>query len=57
VRDGRAVNRLSYILHLSISRARSMICSGSKPNFRCNSLSGAEAPKVFIPTILPAGPT
>lgn len=25
-------------------------CSGSNPNFLCNSLSGAEAPKVFMPT-------
>ena len=24
--------------------------SGSNPNFLCNSLSGAEAPKVFMPT-------
>jgi hypothetical protein len=24
--------------------------SGSNPNFLCNSLSGAEAPNVFIPT-------
>src|SRR6516164_8372051 len=57
VRDGRAVIRPSYDLHLSISRARSMIRSGSNPNLRCNSLSGADAPKVFIPTTLPVGPT
>src|SRR5262249_6709780 len=31
--------------------------SGSKPNFRCSSLSGAEAPKVFMPMMRPDGPT
>ncbi len=31
--------------------------SGSNPNFFCNSLSGAEAPKVCMPTTLPFAPT
>src|ERR1700731_4288799 len=31
--------------------------SGSKPNFLCSSLSGAEAPKVFIPITWPDVPT
>src|SRR6266576_3527071 len=31
--------------------------SGSNPNFLCNSLSGAEAPNVFIPTTYPEAPT
>ena len=31
--------------------------SGSKPNFFCSSLSGADAPKVFIPRIRPPEPT
>ena len=30
--------------------------SGSKPNLRSNSLSGADAPKVFMPMTRPAGP-
>ena len=29
-------------------------CSGSKPNLRCSSLSGAEAPKVFMPMTRPS---
>ena len=28
-----------------------------KPNFFCNSLSGAEAPKVFMPMLCPSMPT
>ena len=32
-------------------------CSGSKPNFRWSSLSGAEAPKVFMPMMSPDVPT
>src|SRR5215467_6576947 len=31
--------------------------SGSKPNFFCSSLSGAEAPKVFMPMTRPELPT
>ena len=31
--------------------------SGSKPNFFCNSLSGADAPNVFIPITRPDCPT
>src|SRR5262249_5866834 len=31
--------------------------SGSKPNFFCSSLSGADAPNVFMPMTWPRGPT
>ena len=31
--------------------------SGSKPNFLCNSFSGADAPKVFMPIMRPDLPT
>jgi hypothetical protein len=41
----------------SMSVASSTIRSGSKPNFRCSSLSGADAPKVFMPTTFPSAPT
>jgi len=37
----------------SSSIATETTCSGSKPNFRSNSLSGAEAPKVFMPMTRP----
>jgi hypothetical protein len=30
---------------------------GSNPNFRCSSLSGADAPNVFMPMLRPALPT
>jgi len=35
---------------LSCSLAAATTWSGSNPNFVCNSLSGAEAPNVFMPT-------
>ena len=38
---------------LTISTTR----SGSKPNFFCSSLSGADDPNVFMPIMRPAGPT
>src|SRR5215471_9367251 len=38
-------------------RAAAMTASEVKPNFFCNSLSGAEAPKVFIPIVMPPVPT
>src|SRR5262245_3763430 len=44
-------------LRPSSSVATETTRSGSKPNLRCNSLSGAEAPKVFMPMTRPAGPT
>src|SRR5450755_201042 len=39
------------------SLAAATIASGSKPNFFCSSLSGAEAPKVRMPIMRPPGPT
>src|SRR6476646_1002603 len=39
------------------SRAAATTASGVKPNLFCNSLSGAEAPNVRIPRLLPAWPT
>ena len=45
------------VLRPSNSIAASTICSGSKPNLRCSSLSGAEAPKVFMPMTRPSAPT
>src|SRR5438874_6488020 len=43
------LHALLATLLASISLATLMIASGVKPNFFCSSLSGAEAPKVFIP--------
>jgi hypothetical protein len=43
--------------HPSSSLAAATTRSGSKPNLRCSSLSGADAPKVFIPMTWPPGPT
>jgi hypothetical protein len=60
--DGAAVATVAasflprHFLPPSISRARSTIRSGSSPNLRCSSLSGAEAPKVSMPMTLPAAP-
>jgi predicted GH43/DUF377 family glycosyl hydrolase len=42
---------------LSSSFAAAATLSGSNPNFRCSSFSGAEAPNVFIPMTRPASPT
>src|SRR6516164_6784082 len=39
------------------SLAAAIIASVVKPNFRCNSLRGAEAPKVFMPMVWPLAPT
>jgi hypothetical protein len=39
------------------SRATVLTASGVKPNFCTSSLSGADAPNVFIATIAPASPT
>src|SRR6185312_12354737 len=47
----------SHLLLLSISVANSTTRAGSKPNLCCSSFSGAEAPKVLMPTTLPYGPT
>ena len=44
-------------LRPSTSMAAATTRSGSKPNLRCSSLSGAEAPKVFMPMTRPSGPT
>lgn len=41
----------------STSLAAATMESGSKPNFRWSSLSGAEAPNVFMPMMRPDGPT
>ena len=41
----------------SSSLATATTRSGSKPNLRCNSFSGAEAPKVCMPMTRPAAPT
>jgi hypothetical protein len=38
------------------SFAAATICSGVKPNFRCNSLSGADAPNVCMAMQRPAAP-
>src|SRR5262249_52043974 len=55
--EGRRRNAtLGYDLARS-SRATSQIRSGSKPNLICSSLSGADAPNVFIPIIRPELPT
>ena len=44
-------------LRPSASMATATTRSGSKPNLRCSSLSGAEAPNVFMPMMRPAAPT
>src|SRR4029077_4704799 len=41
----------------SASRAACTRCSGVKPNLVWSCFSGADAPKVFMPTMRPAGPT
>ena len=41
----------------SSSSAIATTFSGSNPNLRCSSLSGAEAPKVFMPMTRPSAPT
>jgi len=41
----------------STSMAAATTRSGSNPNLRCSSLSGADAPKVFMPMMRPSGPT
>src|SRR5262249_35448817 len=41
----------------SCSHAAAAPCSGVKPNFFCNSFSGADAPKVFMPNVFPPSPT
>jgi hypothetical protein len=41
----------------SCSFAAATTLSGSKPNFLWSSLSGAEAPNVFMPMTRPVGPT
>src|SRR6185312_1384108 len=62
-RNGMCSNRLAQaLLHFAFrlqrsSRTVSATRSGSKPNFRCNSLSGAEAPNVFMPITRPDQPT
>ena len=33
------------------------MCSRVKPNLACSTFSGADAPKVLIPMIVPVGPT
>jgi hypothetical protein len=43
--------------HASSSLAAATTRPGSKPNLRCSSLSGADAPKVFIPMTWPPTPT
>jgi len=49
---------LPYLPYLpSNSFAAAATCSGSNPNFLCSSLSGAEAPKVFMPMTRPDRPT
>jgi hypothetical protein len=53
---GTAVENTIYFLPSS-SLATAVTRSGSKPNFFCSSLSGAEAPNVFIPITRPAVPT
>src|SRR6516162_7700856 len=38
------------------SLAAATTCSGLNPNFLCSSLSGAEAPNVFMPIMRPSSP-
>ncbi len=54
---GEAIAGPHRHLRPSSSLAAATTHSGSKPNLRCNSLSGAEAPKVFMPMTRPAAPT
>ena len=51
------VSQLVDYLAAKSSFATATTRSGSKPNFFCNSLSGAEAPKVCMPTTRPFSPT
>jgi len=55
--DGRAPLPAVFQARPSISNAVVTTRSGSKPNLCCSSLSGAEAPKVFMPMMRPAAPT
>ena len=52
-------HRLGKVRHArpSSSMAAATTRSGSNPNLRCSSLSGADAPKVFMPMTRPSGPT
>ena len=43
--------------HRRTPRATSVTASGVNPNFWTSSLSGADAPKVFIATMAPPSPT
>ena len=51
------LHRLDQLLRPSISITAATTRSGWKPNLRCNSLSGAEAPKAFMPMTRPWSPT
>src|SRR5580704_11398442 len=52
-----ALRLRDYLVARIVSFAAEMMASGVKPYFFCNSFSGAEAPKVFIPIRRPDGPT
>src|SRR5262249_44217331 len=56
---GSVVDHGFLLIHLrpSISRATATTWSGSKPYRRCSSLSGADAPKAFMPMTRPLSPT
>ena len=47
----------AHALRASSSRAAETILPGSKPNFFCSSLRGADAPNVRMPTARPPVPT
>ena len=48
-----AISRQPFLLLLTSSFATSVTRSGSNRNFRSSSFRGADAPKVFIPMMLP----
>jgi len=54
-----AFGSIAVLSHLrpSSSWAIATMRSGSKPNLRCSSLSGADAPKVCMPMTWPVAPT
>src|SRR5579863_9965668 len=56
-RDTYELRPLIQSFFPSCSFAAATNLSGSKPNFLCSSLRGAEAPNVFIPMTRPVGPT
>src|SRR6516165_3323177 len=55
--ENKPRSSLHFLCAASCAFAAATTDSTVNPNFFCNSLSGADAPNVFIPTTVPVGPT